>query len=64
MLVAAQAAGWDSCPIGGFDEDAVMNALGADPARERCAMLVALGRCAHAAAPKQRQPLMELVEYL
>jgi nitroreductase len=64
MLVAAQAAGWDSCPIGGFDAAAVLNVLGADPARERVAMLIALGRCAHAAPPKQRQPLMELVEYL
>lgn len=64
MLVAAQAAGWNSCPIGGFDEAEVARVLGVDGALERIALVIAVGRCAHPAAPKQRQPLMELVEYL
>ena len=63
MMLAATAAGLDSCAIGGFDEAALAAVLGIDPQREAIALLLALGRCAHPAGAKQRLPLAQLVEW-
>ena len=61
MMLAATAAGLDSCAIGGFDEAALAAVLGIDVQREAIALVLALGRCAHPAGAKQRLPLAELV---
>ena len=63
MMLAATAAGLDSCPIGGFDEGALAAVLGIDAQREAIALVLALGRCAHPAGAKQRLPLAQLAEW-
>ncbi|MRI84249.1 MAG: NAD(P)H-dependent oxidoreductase [Nitratiruptor sp.] len=63
ILLEARAQGVDSCPIEGFERERVEELLGLDPERERVALLVALGFCAHPRPPKHRLPLHELVTY-
>lgn len=56
MLLQATHMGLDSCPIGGFDADALAGCLSL-PAGETPALLIALGHCAHAAPERLRKPL-------
>ena len=56
MLLQAAHMGLDSCPIGGFDSDALTSAL-ALPAGEAPALLIALGHCSYAAPERLRKPL-------
>ncbi len=63
MMLAATAAGLDTCPLGGFDEKYLAAILGIDPSRDAIALVLALGQCAHGAGEKQRLPLDQLVEY-
>jgi len=48
--------GLGSCPIGGFDADALTTALAIAPG-ETPALLIALGHCVHAAPERIRKPL-------
>ncbi|MDW8323731.1 MAG: NAD(P)H-dependent oxidoreductase [Burkholderiales bacterium] len=63
MMIAAAAIGIDSCPIGGFDPQAVAQLLGLPPGQYAVALILALGYCAEPAGERQRLPLAELVEY-
>jgi len=56
MLLQAAHVGLDSCPIGGFDSDALATALDL-PAGETPALLIALGHCSYAAPERLRKPL-------
>jgi nitroreductase len=56
MLLQAAHMGLDSCPIGGFDADALTTAL-ALPAGETPALLIALGHCSDPAPERLRKPL-------
>jgi len=56
MLLQAAHMGLDSCPIGGFDSDALATAL-ALPAGETPALLIALGHCSYKAPERLRKPL-------
>lgn len=55
MLLQAAHMGLSSCPIGGFDADALTTAL-AIPRCETPALLIALGHCAYAAPERLRKP--------
>ena len=54
MLLQAKNMGLDSCPIGGFDPDALTTAL-ALPQGEIPALLIALGHCSHPAPERLRK---------
>lgn len=56
MLLQAAHMGLDSCPIGGFDPDALTTAL-ALPKGETPALLVALGHCSNPAPERLRKAL-------
>jgi len=56
MLLQAAHMGLDSCPIGGFDADALTTAL-ALPEGETPALLVALGHCSYPAQERLRKAL-------
>jgi nitroreductase len=56
VLLQAAHLGLGSCPIGGFDADALADAL-ALPAGEVPALLIALGYCAYGAPQRLRKPL-------
>lgn len=56
MLLQAAHLGLGSCPIGGFDPDALAAALNL-PDGETPALLIALGHCSHAAPERLRKPL-------
>ena len=56
MLLQAAHMGLDSCPVGGFEPDALATAL-ALPAGETPALLIALGHCSYAAPERLRKPL-------
>jgi nitroreductase len=56
MLLQAAHMELASCPIGGFDSNALAAALSI-PAGETPALVLALGRCNHAAPERLRKPL-------
>lgn len=56
MLLQAEHMGLDSCPIGGFDSDALAAAL-ALPKGETPALLIALGHCSYDAPERLRKAL-------
>jgi nitroreductase len=56
MLLQAEHMGLDSCPIGGFDSDALATAL-ALPKGETPALLIALGHCSYPAPERLRKAL-------
>ena len=61
MMTAAASLGIDSCPIGAFDEEEVMNAIGEDPKRFAVALVLPLGYRQGPQSERQRLPLRELV---
>ncbi len=63
MMLAAAALGIDSCPMGGFEPEAVAEVLGIDTARYEIALLLALGYRAQPQPPRHRLPLADLVQY-
>lgn len=63
MMLAAATIGIDSCPMGGFEPEAVAEVLTIDRARFEVALLVALGYRAEAQPKRHRLPLGQLVEY-
>ncbi len=63
MMLAAAAIGIDSCPMGGFEPEAVAEVLAIDRTRFEVALLLALGYRAQKQPPRHRLPLSELVEY-
>lgn len=56
MLLQASNMGLGSCPIGGFDADALAAALGIPPG-ETPALVIALGHCSYPAPERLRKPL-------
>lgn len=63
MMMAAAAIGIDSCPMGGFEPEAVADVLKIDRAKCEVALLVALGYRAAPQPARHRLRLEELVEY-
>lgn len=56
MLLQAAHMGLGSCPIGGFDADALASAVDI-PAGQAAALVIALGHCSHAAPARIRKRL-------
>jgi nitroreductase len=63
MMMAAAVIGLDTCPMGGFEPEAVAEVLRIDRTRLEVALLVALGYRAQPQPTKHRLPLGQLVEY-
>lgn len=63
MMMAAAVLGIDSCPMGGFEPEAVADVLKIDRARYEVALLVALGHRAQPQPARHRLSLDELVDY-
>jgi nitroreductase len=63
MMMAAAVIGIDSCPMGGFEPEAVAEVLAIDRKRFEIAVMLAMGYRAQPQPSKQRLPLAELVEY-
>jgi nitroreductase len=63
MILAAAAIGIDTCPMGGFEPEAVAEVLGIDRGRHEIALLLAVGYRAQPQPKRHRLPLKELVEY-
>jgi nitroreductase len=63
MMLAAAALGIDSCPMGGFEPEAVAQLLGIDLGQFEIALLLALGYRAQPQPTRHRLALSELVEY-
>lgn len=61
MMTAAASLGIDSCPIGAFDEEEVLHAIGEDPKRFAVALVLPLGYRRGPQPERQRLPLRELV---
>lgn len=62
LMIAAQAMGWASAPLGGFDVDAVSAEFGLQPS-ELPVMLVAVGRAGTGNWPrKERRPVEDVLE--
>jgi nitroreductase len=61
-LLAAEAHGYQTSPMAGFDEPAVKQLLGLPPA-SRVVALVALGRGAEPGRDRHRHPLGRLVRH-
>ena len=62
MMMAAAVIGVDSCPMGGFEPEAVAHVLQIDRSKLEVALLLALGHRAGPQPPKQRLALGELVQ--
>ncbi len=63
MMMAAAAIGIDSCPMGGFEPEAVAEVLKIDRRRHEIALLLALGYRAQPQPARHRLSLAELVQY-
>jgi nitroreductase len=63
MMTAAAMIGIDTCPMGGFEPEAVADILGIDRHKYAIALIVAVGYRAQAQPPRQRLPLSDLVTY-
>jgi nitroreductase len=61
MMTAAAVIGVDSCPMGGFEPEAVAHVLQIDRSKVEVALLLALGYRTQPPPPKQRLPLSELM---
>lgn len=64
MMTAAAFIGIDSCPVGAFDADTLMEAAGADPARYVPALVIPFGHRAKEPKPRNRLPFDEVVTRL
>ncbi len=60
LMLAAKAKGYDTCPMGGFDKEAIVKELNI-PDRYIPVMLITIGKQAEPARPTGRLPLDQLV---
>lgn len=60
LMLAAKAKGYDTCPMGGFDRDALVKELNI-PERYIPVMMITVGKAASPAYPTMRFPLEQLV---
>jgi nitroreductase len=60
LMLAAKAKGYDTCPMGGFDREALIKELNI-PERYIPVMMITIGKAAAPARPTSRFPLSKLV---
>jgi len=63
MMMAAAVIGVDSCPMGGFNPEAVAEVLQIDRSNVEVALLLALGYRTGPQPPRHRLPMAALVQY-
>ena len=63
MMMAAAVIGVDSCPMGGFNPEAVAEVLQIDRSNVEVALLLALGYRTGLQPPRHRLPMAALVQY-
>lgn len=63
IMSAAAAENIDSCPIEGFDKNALEQTLELDPEKEQVSVVVALGYRAGAQTPRFRRDASEIINY-
>jgi nitroreductase len=66
LMVAAEALGWNTCPMEGFDGERLSKFLGLSPRTQEIVMVVAIGKksSAHVDQPQWRRPLEATVTIL
>jgi nitroreductase len=65
-MIAAEALGWNSCPMEGFDGERLGRFLGLSRRTQEIVMVVAIGKksAKHVDHPQWRRPLEETVTIL
>lgn len=63
MMTAAAMIGIDTCPMGGFEPEAVADILGVDRNKYEVALLIAVGYRGQPQPPKKRLPPNDIVTY-
>jgi nitroreductase len=66
LMIAAEALGWNTCPMEGFDGRRLGKFLGLDPRTHEIVMVIAIGKksARHQGQPQWRRPLEATVEFL
>jgi nitroreductase len=66
LMIAAEALGWNTCPMEGFDGRRLGNFLGLDPRTHDIVMVIAIGKksAGHVEQPQWRRPLEATVKFL
>jgi len=61
LMIVAQAYGYDTCPMGGFDRDNFMKVLEIDANRYKPVVLISIGKKAKDAKPTLRFPIRTII---
>ena len=66
LMIAAEALGWNSCPMEGFDGRRLAKFLGLSPRTEEIVMVIAIGKksARHIDQPQWRRPFEATVKFL
>lgn len=64
LMHVAKTYGYDTCPIGGFDHENIVFALGLDPLRYRPALIVSIGKKAEEGYPSTRLDIKDTTFWL
>lgn len=64
FMLAARSHGYDTCPIGGFDKDAIMNEVGIVDQRYFPILLISLGKAAEEGHEKLRLSVEDVTTWL
>jgi nitroreductase len=66
LMIAAEALGWNTCPMEGFDSRRLSKFLGLSPRNHEIVMVIAIGKKSsrHVDQPQWRRPLEATVKFL
>lgn len=64
LMHVAQEHGYDTCPIGGFDHDRIIEVLGLDETRYRPVLIVSIGKRAEDGYKSLRLPIDDVTTFL
>jgi nitroreductase len=63
LMLAARAHGYDTCPIGGFEKDKIVEAFGLDKDRYIPVMLISIGKAADSGYKSVRLPIDKIAQW-
>lgn len=63
LMLVARAHGYDTCPIGGFEQDKIAESLGLDPERYVPVLIIAIGKANYDAHTSVRLPIESVVNF-